>query len=184
MTKAKGKKGTSGNSHQGENFKDMVASASLLKVKPFLDQQLRMIAMQLRQEQQSTLRSLYVRTVTLEKLIMDKFDISDDQLSSLVADTEDKSAGLEPADIIEKGDTIRLEVSTKTKDQEEFQGSSRSLVESVMTEPYALGEEIESELIGLKTGEVKEFDFGEDKKMTAKVVISRISRLIPKEKEA
>ena len=162
--------------HPQQSFKQQISDASLAKLKPFIGQQVQLLGLQLQQEQQSTLRMLYTRLITVEKVIMDKLDITQDQFTDLVADEEDSSSGLKKVDVVKEGDLVRLEVSTKAADQKEFQGTSKMIVENCGLEPMTMGPEIESNLIGLKVGETKEIKFGKDDKMLAKVVINRVSR--------
>lgn len=159
-----------------DSFKKLVAEAAKNAVKPYLDKQIQALGFQLQQQQQESLRALYTRLVTVEGILMEKFDIDEAGLANLVADTEDKAAGLRSVDVIEEGDLVRLEVATKAADQEEFQGNSRLVVEAVGLAPLTLGPEIEPQLVGLKVGEVKEVAFGADNSMVAKLTINRVSR--------
>ena len=167
-----------------KSFPDLVAEAAKNVVKPYVQQQIQNLGFHLKQENVESMRMLYTRLTTIEKLILKKHKISEDEFAELVADTEDESNGLKKVKgIIEKGDLVRLSISTKTKDQKEFQGSSRLVIEDVGNEPFTLGSEVEPQLLGLKVGEKTELSFGKDDKMLAEVIINRVSRR-PKPKEA
>lgn len=160
--------------HAQKPVADMAADIAVSK----LNQQLQVLAMRLQQDQQQALRGIYVRLMTLEGIIQDKLKVSDTELAELVADTEDKAAGLLKVtdSATEKGDTLRLTVATKAKDHEEFQGESKLVVDNVGNEPYTIGPELEPKLIGLKINDAVELEFGKDGGMVAKIEVNRISR--------
>jgi bacillopeptidase F (M6 metalloprotease family) len=166
---------------QQSSFKELVAEAAQNAVKPYLNQQIQQLGIALQNQQNETLRALYTRVVTLEKLAQKHFNLTEDQLANLVAETEDAAQGLTSAESIEEGDLVRLEISTKTKEDNEYTGTSRLIVENVGLEPLTLGPEIEPQLIGLKTGDEKVLNFGQDGTMEAKVVVNRVSRAIKQE---
>lgn len=176
MGKKKGGK-VAGGAKPQKNFQQLVAEAATQTVKPFIQQQMQMLGHQLQQEQQSTMRALYVRATTLESIIQEKFEISDSQLAELVADTEDKGSGLLKVEgEAEEGDTLRITVSTKAKDQEEFQGTSKLLIDNLGKEPFTIGPELEPHLVGMLKGDVKEVPFGKDESLIAKLEVNRVSR--------
>ena len=171
------KKGSSKSNGKGFDRNLSLVEAANQVVKPFVEQKVAQLGMQLHQEQTQTLRAIYTRLTTLEGLIQDKFDIDDEALAELVADTEDRGQNLFKQDgEAKEGDTLRITVSTKMDDQEEFQGESKLLVDSLGIAPFTIGPELEPQLIGLKMGQVVELKFGEDNKMVAQVTINRISR--------
>lgn len=163
--------------HVQKSFKDLVAEAATETVKPYVQQQLQFLGYQLQQENVESMRTLYTRMTTLENLCLKQFNMTEDQLAELVADSEDKASGYSKVDgVIEAGDYIRLTIETKAKDQDEFKGLTKLIVENVGIEPLTLGTEIEPLLIGLKTNEPTELEFGKDKSLIARVNINRISR--------
>lgn len=165
--------------HLQQSMGQMVSNAAMAKLGPhiqnYVDNRVRALGMQLATQQASTLETLFSRIVVLESIIMEKYSLTEDDLSNKVADLEDSKQGLTKVDQVEKGDTARLEISTKSKDQEDFQGSSRLKLSNVGSGEN-LGQELEDALIGMKTGETKLIEFGEDKLMQAKVRMDRISR--------
>lgn len=164
------------------SFQDQVAQAVNNKLMATLDQRMNYLASRIMQEQQSSLHDIYSRLTTLESLCCEKFGITEDDLAILVAETEDKSMGLEEADVVENGDLVRLEVSTRTKEQEEFQGTSKTKLNNAGS-GQTFGAEIEEAILGMKKDETKEIEFGKDKGMVAKLTVQRVSRAPKKEEE-
>jgi uncharacterized coiled-coil protein SlyX len=165
--------------HLQQSMSQMVSNSALAKLGPhiekYVNNQIRSLGMQLATQQASTLETLFSRVVVLESILMEKYGLTEDYLSNKVADLEDSKQGLSKVDEVQKGDTVRIEVSTKSKDQEEFQGTSRLKVSNAGSGEN-LGQELEDALISMKTGETKLVEFGEDKLMQAKIKMDRISR--------
>ena len=164
--------------HPQKNFLKMVEEASLKMVKPFVQEQVQQLGFALQQEQAQTLASIGNRLVVLETIVTEKLGFTMGELCDRVADLEDEQTGYEKVEVIEEGDLVRLEVATKTVDQEEFQGTSKLILTGCGVEPLTIGPELEPKLVGLKTGEQVELAFGKDDKMLAKVIIERVSRKI------
>lgn len=176
----KKRKSQSNSQHAQKPFAELVSEAVRNQALPALEQSLN----KLRYEQINAMKAIYTRVVAIEKVLMEKCGIKEEDLVEKFAQVEDESQGLEQVDEVKKGDFVRLEVATKAKDQKEFQGSSRLVVQAVSEEGTTLGKELEPELLGMKRGEEKEVEFGEDKKMVAKLVINRVSRPKEVKKEA
>lgn len=168
--------------HSQLNFQDQVAAAVNQKLEVTINQKMNYVASIILRETKASLEDLYARLSTLETLALEKFGVSEDEFALLVSEAEDASIGLEKVDVIEKGDRVRLVVATKTKDQEEFAGSSKTRLEDAGS-GNTFGLEIESAILGMKTNETKEIEFGKDKGMVAKLTVLRISRYIKEEVE-
>jgi hypothetical protein len=164
--------------HMQQSMGTLVSKAALAQLAPEINEivlaKVRELGGLLAQEQLSTLQDLFVRLVVLESLAVEKFGITPDELSDRVAQLQDESEGFktsqEPA---KAGDTIRLEIKTKTKDQAEFQGKSRLKVTNLGS-GNSLGV-LEKDIIGMITAETKLIEFGEDNQMIAEVSINKIS---------
>lgn len=176
-----GKKKTSGGQqHQQQSFGQMVSRAALAQMGPQIEQIVRayvnQLGNQLAVQQASTLETLFARVVVLETIVMEKLGYSTEDLTKMVAAIEDEKEGLTLVEgAAELGDVVRLEIATKTKDQTEFQGSSRLKISQTGT-GQTIGTELENAILGLKAGETKEVNFGKDGAMTAKITIDRVSR--------
>lgn len=168
--------------HPQKSFDQMVAETTLQKFRPYIDQQLQGVAGALAQQQQQQFENVYLRQTVLEQIVEEKLGITKEELANRVASVQDESLGLVPVKDVAEGDRVRIEIKTKTKDQEEFQGESRLLVDNVGS-GNTLGPELEKPLVGMTTGESKEIAFGKEKAMTALVTINRVSRR-PKVEEA
>lgn len=179
------KKGNAGpQNHLQQSMGQMVSKAALAQMGPAIDATVRQyvqnLGNQLAQQQASTLETLFSRVVVMERLLMEKFGITADDLATKVADLEDEKEGLESVSAVESGDVVRMVIKTKTKDQTEFQGESRLKLYGAGT-GKTIGEELESALIGMATGDVKHVEFGKDKALVAEMTINRVSRPVKEE---
>lgn len=181
-----GKKKSSGQSqaHLQQSVGSLVSKAALSQMGPQIEQMVRHyvqnLGNQLAVQQASTLETLFARVVVLESIIMEKLGYSSDDLTNKVATLEDEKEGLQSADTVETNDVVRLEISTKKKEQTEYQGTSRMKVYNTGA-GQNLGLELEGALIGMKAGETKEVAFAEEGKMIAKLTVNRVSRPVKTE---
>lgn len=158
-----------------QSFEQMVSDASLAKMKPFIQQEVVRVSQLMIQEQMGNFQSIFERLTALEKLVMEKTGVSDEEYVSRVTDVQDQFQGVKRLDrAAQAGDILRVEVSTKAKDQEDYQGTSRMMIASLGS-GTSIGKELEEQLIGLKAGEEKVLEFGKDKLLVAKIVINRVS---------
>lgn len=170
--------------HLQQSVGSLVSKAALSQMGPQIESMVRHYVEQLGEnlavQQASTLETLFSRVVVLESIVIEKLGYTAEQLTTLVADLQDEKEGLQAVETAELNDVVRIEVSTKTKDQTEFQGTSRMKVYKTGS-GQTLGPELESCLIGMKTGETKEVSFGKDAQMTAKITLNKASRAIKTE---
>lgn len=180
-----GNKKSQKNSHPQQSFQQLVSeassNASLNKMMPEVEKMVRAYVQQLGNnlavQQASTLETLFARVVVLETIVMEKLGYSTEDLTKMVAKIEDEKENLEEVEEAQNGDVVRLEVSTKTKDQDEFQGTSRLKIYQTGS-GQTLGPEMESAIIGMKAGETKEVSFGQDQQLLAKITVNRCSRKV------
>lgn len=156
-------------------FQDQVAQAVNQKMADYVSKQVNYLGSILAQEQKSNLEDIYSRLVALETLVLKNFNVSEDQFALMVADVQDNHAGLVSVDSVEKGDLVRLEISTKTKNQVDYSGISRQRIPQVGS-GQTFGPQIEDAIVGMKLHEVKEIEFGQDNQLVAKLNVQRISR--------
>lgn len=166
--------------HQQQSFGNMVSKAALTQMGPQIEQMVRAyvqnLGNQLAAQQASTLETLFARVVVLEQIVIEKLGYSGEDLTNMVAAIEDEKENLTLVDgAAELGDVVRLEISTKAKDQTEFQGSSRLKIYQTGS-GQTIGQELEAAILGMKTKETKEINFGKDGAMVAKITIDRVSR--------
>lgn len=174
-----GKKKTAQN-HVQQSMGQMVGRAAMVQMGPQIEQLVRayvnQLGNQLAVQQASTLETLFARVVVLESIVMEKLGYTTDDLTKKVATIEDEKEGLTLVEgVAELNDVVRLEIRTKTKDQIEFQGSSRLKVSQIGT-GQTMGQELEAAVLGMKAGDTKEVTFGQDGAMTAEIKIDRVSR--------
>lgn len=175
-----GKKKSSG--HVQQSMGQMVSRAALAQLGPEIEQLVRayiqQLGNQLAVQQASTLETLFARVVVLESIIMEKLGYSTEDLTQKVAAIEDEKENLELVQgEAHVGDVVRLEIKTKTKDQNEFQGSSRLKIYQVGS-GQTIGEELESAIVGMNSGETKQVIFGKEGAMVAEIKVDRVSRQI------
>ncbi len=184
MAKNKSKKQPNkGRRQQTQSFEQYMLAQTMSKFKGYIDAEVNAAAQQIANQQKSLLENMYVRIRTLEEIIIEKFDdIDKTNMAKRIAVIEDKAIGLEVVDQVKEGDRVRVEIATKAKDQEEFQGKSKMMIDQVGS-GRTLGKELEGALLDMKTDEVRELDFGKDKTMVAQLTVNRISRDLKAEKE-
>lgn len=160
------------NKQPTQSFQDYMASMTLKKFQSYIDEQVKIST----QRQKQLLLDALTRIRALEEVLVEKLEgVDRTYLLNTIAEVEDNALQLEKVDVVETGDRVRFQIKTKSVDQTEYQGESNLLLDNVGS-GNTLGLEIETNLLGLKTNEIKEFTFGTDGKMTAKVVVNRISR--------
>lgn len=179
-----GKKRTN-QEHVQQSMGQMVSKAALSQMGPQIEHLVRayvqQLGNQLAVQQASTLETLFARVVVLESIIMEKLGYSAEDLTSKVAAIEDEKENMILVNgEAQAGDVVRVEVKTKTKDQVDFQGSSRLKIYQIGS-GQTIGEELEKAIIGMKAGEIKEISFGQDGQLIANIKVDRISRQIKSE---
>lgn len=163
--------------HADKSFGNMVSKAALTQMAPEIQQMVDGLGSRLAAQIASTLENQHARLVVLEKLAMERFNLTKDDLSNKISDFEDEKEGLVTASQVELGDVVRLEIKTRTEDQAEFQGSSRLKVYNTGSGD-TLGGELEAAVLGMTPGQAKETKFGQDGKLVAQIRVDRISRLV------
>lgn len=172
--------------HVQQSMGQMVGRAALAQLGPQIEGLVSAYtsraANQIAQQQASTLETLFARLVVLESIIMEKLGYTSEELVAKVADLEDSKEGYERSESVEIGDLARIEVSTRTKDQDEYQGSTRMKLYNAGS-GQTIGPELEGAIVGMKAGETKELEFGKDNGMVAKITLDRASRAIKQAEE-
>jgi hypothetical protein len=176
-----GKKKSSGpQSHATQSFGQMVSKAALSQMMPQIEDVVRhyvnQLGSQIAQKSAETIEHLHARVVCLEALLMDKGVTTKEELSDKIASIEDDKRGVAAVDgPAESGDSVRVTIETKLKDQAEYQGRSLVRIDNVGT-GNSFGPELESAIVGMKANEVKEVTFGKDKELGARLSVARVSR--------
>lgn len=170
------KRKAGGKPHQTRSFEQLVGKANQEALKPFIMQQLNYLGMQLRQSQIRDLASIQMRIMALEKFMIEKLGITEDDLAVKVAELEDEATGLiQVTDRgAEAGDTLRATINVKTESQEDFGTDQRMQIDRLAQEPYTVTKDFEEQLLGLKDGETREVQMDEGKTLV-KVKADRLS---------
>ena len=165
--------------HATQSFQQLVASATLAKFSGYIDQQIQGLSRALLQRQAQAQEKLMVRIMSLEEIVMELNPaITKETLADRVATIQDRHEDFEAVSaegVVELGDRIRLELSTRTADQTAFQGASRLQIDGAGT-GQTVGAELESAMLGMKAGETKEVKFGKDESLLASITVNRVSR--------
>lgn len=145
-------------------------------IQSYIDAKINEAAGALLTRQQQASQNALIRQVALEEIVMEKLNVSRDELATRVAQVQDRVEGfMEAGDAVVSGDRVRIEIKTKTKDQTDFQGSTRLLVSNVGS-GATLGNEIENGILGMVPGEVRDITFGKEGALLAQVSLNRVSR--------
>lgn len=158
-----------------KTFQDQVASATLGKFQGYIDQQIITVTQAVARELNQQLVALYERHTVLENIVTDKLNITQEELALMVADFQDEKDGYISApetNLCKESDRVRILIKTKTKDQDEFQGQSKMLIDNCGS-GNTIGKELESGIIGMKVGDSKELPFGDG--MVAFIELIKIS---------
>ncbi len=165
--------------HVQQSMAQMVSNAAIARLKDHFDQTIKQsvqrLGSQVATQTAGTLEMMFSRIIVLEKILMEKYDYTEEDLAIKVADVEDEREGLTVVDLVELGDVVRTEIRTKKKDQEEFDGSSKKKIYDTGT-GKTFGKEIEETLLGMKVGETKTVEIGKNKELIVELSVGRISR--------
>jgi hypothetical protein len=153
--------------HASQSFAQMVSGAQLKALQPYIQQQVALAAQQMVGSIYQTMMSeramMQTRQLAFERLLTKNTTwFNDEVLAMAVADVEDESAGMVSTEgPIAEGDKVRLEFAAQPSDAKEFSPMSKLAVHAVgrknqqgtvQTHP-----ELETNLVGMKVGDVKEF---------------------------
>lgn len=167
--------------HPTRSFEQLVGEATQAKLSSYIDAEIQGLGQALLQRQQQGLAAMKQRIIAIEEILLETVPgLTKESLANRIADIQDRSEGFEPAEggadaVVAEGDRVRLEIQTKTADQNEYQGTSRLQVDGAGS-GNTLGKELETALLGMKAGEVKEVKFGKDESLNALMSVHKVSR--------
>lgn len=164
-----------------KSFQQLVAEAANAKLLTTVQQEIYQLGGQIAQNQSRELSGIVTRLAAIEQVLIEKLGITEEQLTEKVATIEDQALGYERVEEVSSGDLVRLTVSTKKADAEEYTGESKLQVNNCGNSPFTLPQKLEEALITLKTGQTIEVPFGKDDSMKAKLTVDRVSRKIQEE---
>lgn len=165
--------------HATQSFEQLVGAANREALKPYIEQvvlhHVNNLSRQLGAQTFTHIGNVQTRIMALEKVIQSKFGLSEADIQNLVMDVEDEATGhkmvARPA---QKGDCLRVTVSTKNKDEAEFTRTVRKEVLSLGAETPTFTKVVDDALEGMSAGESKEIALGEGA-VLVRVVIDRVS---------
>ena len=174
-----------------QSFADLVGKTNRDALKPEIAkqvaEQMRDLGNQLNANMMQVMSSMQVRITGIERILMEKHNLSEEDIREGVAIIEDEAMGLEKlaevTGVVQVGDTLRAELSVRNpKVEEEWPKPYRQEFPKIGESPHQTTKEFETELMGMKVGETKEIVF--DEKTLVRITAERISRPIPKPKVA
>lgn len=125
-------------------------------------------------EQMEFIGNISRRLAVAEDLLLENTEVSLEDIENRITDKEDAAWGLEKVDdSVQEGDCLRISLQAKAKDASEFDKETRVMVTNVALEPFALDETFDKNLLGLKSGEARQFESGE---RVFSVKVNKISR--------
>lgn len=134
--------------------------------------------------------TLNLRMRALEEIIMEKFQITKEEISERIATLKDQAFGLKKSEApAKKDDQLALTVTLKSNEGQTFFQDRKILIPNLGSKPFNLPEALHEKLVGATVGtkvshtqEVNN-EKGEptDKSLTYEVVVDRISEKLVKE---
>lgn len=173
------KKAQGGSKHQSQSFEQLVGAANRNALKPFIIETavelVNDLGNQLAQRLFGQLGNIQTRIMALEKVLQQKFGLSEADIQNIVMDVEDEATGHTKVDRpAQAGDLLRVSAATKAKDQTEYNPSVRKEVNSLGAAKPTLTKVVDEALVGMSSGETKEVTIG-DGAMTVRVTVDRVS---------
>lgn len=183
------------NAHPTQSFAQLMSDAQLNALKPYIEQQVirgsQQIVTGLYRVILEERAAMQTRQMAFERLLKLNCPwFSDELLALTVAEVEDESAKLEAvAGEIQEGDKVRLEYSVKAYNETDFTPVDKLVIHTVNVKgPNGTVQtypELESNLVGLHSGETKEFvvpeiveEGREPENTKVKVTVIRVSRKV------
>jgi hypothetical protein len=158
------------------SFEELVSNATTARYKGLIKQEIDQLGQELAGQQADTLTKIYTRLVVLEKIVIEKLGVTQEDMASRIADAEDAPYGLQVVDTAEKGDRVRVQFAGKPATDAEYTKTSNTMINNIGS-GGTFGKEIEDAIVGMKTDETKEITVGEaEKAFNVKITVNRISR--------
>jgi len=196
MSSKKRVKKSTGN-HANDSFANLVGKAQTASQKAYIDQAVSIRLQQLAQPmfQQITklvldhIGQVQTRQLAVERLL----SVDSDKLAVAVADVEDEARGyVVSTEAAKEGSLVRISTLSKAEDDEDFGDEEKIQINELLKkDPNGNVQtliEIETNLVGLKTGESKQFvipaESEEGKATVMKVTVVRISEKVETENDS
>lgn len=171
--------------HAAQSFGNMVNKAAVAQLLPQINQiingNMQQLAQRLVIQQVNTFNMLTLRIVALEKLLIEKTLLTQDDLIAKVTDLEDEQEGLTVVEDLQAGDTARIGVRVKQPNETDFSKNNSKLKVSNVGTGNTLGKEIEDKILGMKLGEVRQVEASKEGAVV-EITLNRSSR--PAKQEA
>lgn len=165
-----------------QSLGQMVSRAALAQFEKPIEELVKSAVNQLGQKlaikQTENTALMFTRIVAIEKMLIEKNIVTQEDLQNKVADVEDERDGATKADDLQSGDTARISVRTKDVSAENYETGSTKLKVLNVGSGNTMGTEVETAILGMKVGELKVVTFASNK-LNAEITLSRVSRPIP-----
>ena len=168
--------------HVTQSMGQMVSRAALAQLAEPIGQMVQrgvnQLGQKLAMKQAENVSVMFTRIVAIEKLLIEKNIVTQEDLQNKVADIEDERDGATKADDLQTGDIARIDVRTKDVKAENYEDGVTKLKVMNTGSGNTMGTEVEAGMIGMKVGETKVVTFA-DNKLNAEIKLCRVSRPIP-----
>lgn len=162
-----------------QSFQNLVAQTATKMLHKDIDQRIMVMGRQLAANQSRELAEILTRISAMERILIENNLTTLDNLVETIATIEDEALGLVKIEAgeAEVGDKLRLTLSSKESEKEEYGETSQITVNNLNGEQLTLPKELEEALVGARAGELVKTSFtSRDKTIDVKMVIDRISR--------
>ena len=170
--------------HATQSFSSMVGKANQEALKPYVEALVGHMADDLSKRLFRRQADVQVRLMAIESILMAKLGITEAEINTAVADTEDKATGYKEAFDrgAKAGDLLRISIRTKKPKEDTWTAPQLRQVTNLMNDgmppeaPFSLGaKELEEALVGAATNDVREVVLHD---FTFEMTINRISKRI------
>ena len=169
---------STGRAKQTQSFEQYMLNQTIKKFQSFIEEEIKRQVDDKLVKYRSALDTLALKMLAFEEILTTKLDgVTKESLNDTYVTCEDKLEGFERTVEAKENERVRISIKTKMADQTEFQGASSVVIDNLGS-GKTLGQEIEPQIIGMKTGEQKEFTFGKDGGFVANVKLNYASQKI------
>lgn len=174
--------------HQTQSFEQLVAKASLERLKPFIQQQVQLqghvITQKVARIVLDPISQLQTRQMALEQVLEEALGASlsglTDKIANKICVLEDNALGLHTVEEAAEGDTVRLSVESKEEGKEVFTHKTKLRIERLLVknaeDRVQTFQELEESVVGTKVGESKELVLRAEENAPATVVRYTLER--------
>ncbi len=175
------KKNLSGHTSGTKAFADKIGQANLEALKPYIDQQIKIMMQKLAQQQLAAIGEVLGQFSALKTLLQEKGVFTKEEILEAQFLLEEAAMGqVQSTEPVSKGDFLRVIYTVKAPGTEEFGPEQRTNVRDYGENQEQFPKEFYEALDGMNKGDSKEVDFipeGSQDKYSAKITVVRIAKV-------